>query len=81
MISKIGNYLKCNYFWDGDGIENVTLRPWKFSDFCSRHTVGVAGDAIIFHILVIAFMGRKSVKYTYICKKFPVVMNQRVCAK
>ena len=25
------------YFWDGDGIDNVTLRFWKFSDFCSRH--------------------------------------------
>ena len=34
------------------GIDNVTLRLWKFSDFCSRHTVGVAGDDIMFHILV-----------------------------
>ena len=31
---------------------NVTLRLWKFSDFCSRHTVGVAGEDIMFHILV-----------------------------
>ena len=31
----------------------VMLGLWKFSDFCSRHTVGVAGDAIMYHILVI----------------------------
>ena len=53
IISKIANYLQYNYFWDGDGIENVTSRLWKFSYFCSRHTVGVAGDAIMFHILVV----------------------------
>ena len=41
------------YFWDCDGIDNVMLRLSKFSDFCSRHTVGVAGDDIMFHILVI----------------------------
>ena len=52
IISKIANYLKYNYVWDGDGIENVTSRLWKFSYFCSRHTVGVAGDDIMFHILV-----------------------------
>ena len=52
LISNIANYLKYNYFWDCDGIDNVTLRLWKFSDFCSRHTVGVAGDDIMFHILV-----------------------------
>ena len=52
LISNIANYLKYNYFWDCDGIENVTLRLWKFSDFCSRHIVGVAGDDIMFHILV-----------------------------
>ena len=28
------------------------LRLWTFSDFCSRHIVGVAGDDIMFHILV-----------------------------
>ena len=53
LISNIANFLKYNYFWDCDGIDNVTLRLWKFSDFCSRHTVGVAGDDIMFHILVI----------------------------
>ena len=53
LISNIANYLKYNYFLDCDGIDNVTLRLWKFSDFCSRHTVGVAGDDIMFHILVI----------------------------
>ena len=26
---------------------------FKFVDFCSRHTVGVAGDDIMFHILII----------------------------
>ena len=52
MISEIANYLKYNYFWDGDGIDNVTLRLWKFSDFGSRHTVSAAGDDIMFQILV-----------------------------
>ena len=52
IISKIANYLKYNYFWDGDVIENVTSRLWKFSYFCSRHTVDIAGDNIMFHILV-----------------------------
>ena len=51
-MSNIANYLKYNYFLDCDGIDNVTLRLWKFSDFCSRHTVGVAGDDIMSHILV-----------------------------
>ena len=55
MISKIANYLKYNYFWDGDGIENVTSQLWKFSYFCSRHTVGVAGVDIMFHILVFSW--------------------------
>ena len=50
-ISNITNHAKCSYFLDDDGINNVTLRLWKFSDFCSRHTVGVAGD-IMYHILV-----------------------------
>ena len=53
IISNIANYLKYNYFWDDDGIDNATLRLWKFSDFCSRCTVGVAGDDIMFHILVL----------------------------
>ena len=53
IISNIANHLKYNYFWDGDGIDNVTLQLWKFSDFCSRHTVGVASDDIMFHILVV----------------------------
>ena len=52
LISNIANYLKYTYFWDCDGIDNVTLRLWKFSGFCSRHIVGVAGDDIMFHILV-----------------------------
>ena len=53
LISNIANYLKYNYFLDCYGIDNVTLRLWKLSDFCSRHTVGVAGDDIMFHILVL----------------------------
>ena len=60
-MSNIANYLKYNYFWDGDSIDNVTLRLWKLSDFCSRHTVGVGGDDIMFHILVHdAMMGIKN---------------------
>ena len=53
IISNRANYLKYNYFWDGDGIDNVTLRLWIFSDVCWRHTVDVAGDDIMFHILVV----------------------------
>ena len=52
LIRKIANYPKYNYFLDCDGIDNVTLRLWEFSDFCSRHIVGVAGDDSMFHILV-----------------------------
>ena len=37
LISNIANYLKYNYLLDCDGIDNVTLRLWKFSDFCSTH--------------------------------------------
>ena len=33
-------------------IDNVTLRLWKFSGFCSRHTVGIAGDDTTYHILI-----------------------------
>ena len=54
LISNIANYLKYNYFWDCVGIDNVTLRLWRFSDFCSRHTEGVAGDDIMFHIPVLS---------------------------
>ena len=56
IISNIANYLKYNYFSDGDGIDNATLRLWKFSDFCSRRTVGIAGDDIMFHILVVSYV-------------------------
>ena len=52
LISNIANYLNYNYFWVSDGIDNVMLWLWKFSDFCSRHTIGVAGDDIMLHILV-----------------------------
>ena len=40
------------YFRDDDDVDNVTLQLWKFSDFSSRHTVGVAGDDLMCHILV-----------------------------
>ena len=53
IISDIPNHVRKKYFWDDDGIDNVPLRLWKLSDFCSRHTVGVAGDDIMYHILVI----------------------------
>ena len=56
LISNMANHLKHNYFWDGDGIDNVTLRLWTFSGFCSWHTVGVEGDGIMFHILVSTFI-------------------------
>ena len=65
IICKIANYLKYNYFWDGDGIENVTSRLWKFSYFCSRHTVGVAGGDIMFHILVWYVIHLRAAKNTY----------------
>ena len=51
---------------DCDGIDNVTLRLWKFSDFCSRHTVGVAGDDIMFHIIVYIYL-QLSVRALKIC--------------
>ena len=56
LIRNIANYFKYNYFWDCDGIDYVTLWLWKLSDFCWRHTVGVAGDDIMFHILVILLL-------------------------
>ena len=49
--SNMASYLKYNYFLDGDCIDNVTLRLWKFSDFCYRHTIDIAGGNIMFHIL------------------------------
>ena len=52
IISNMANHVKCNYFSHDDGIDNVTLRLLKLSDFCPRHTVGVAGDYIMYHILV-----------------------------
>ena len=64
LISNIANYLKYNYFWDCDGIDNVTLRLLKLSDFCSRHTVGVAGDDIMFHILVLSAFNQWPLEFT-----------------
>ena len=51
-ILDIANYVKYSYFLAGDSIDNVMLQLSKFSDFCSRHTVGIMGDDIMFHILV-----------------------------
>ena len=56
ISSNIANYLKYNYLCDGDGINNLMLRLWTFSDFCSRDIVGAAGDDIMFHILVLTQM-------------------------
>ena len=69
IISKIANYLKYNNFGDGDGIENVTSRLWKFSYFCSRRTVGVADDDIMFHILVVYLVKwlRQDLKISDLC--------------
>ena len=53
ILSSIANNIKWNFFFDGDGIDNVTLWLWKLSYFCSRHNVGAAGDDIMFHILVL----------------------------
>ena len=66
LISNIANYLKYNYFLDCDGIDDVTftLRLWRFSDFCSRQTVGVAGDDIMFHILV-SHMNGSNIVHVY----------------
>ena len=50
-LSQIQLFFYC------DAIDNLTLRLWKFSDFCSRHLVGVVGDDIMFHILVIIISG------------------------
>ena len=72
LISNIANYLKYNYFLHCDGIDNVTLRLWKFSDFCSRHTVGVAGDDIIFHILVSKYIELVHNKWGKFYKTLPL---------
>ena len=51
IIISSANYVNYNYFCD-DGIAKVTLRLWEFSDFSSRHTVGITDDVIMYHILV-----------------------------
>ena len=78
IMSNIANYLKYNYFWDGEGIDNVTLRLWKFSDFCSRHTVDVAGDDIMFHILV--FPQIITLIFTLLCFCFCYVLIEVIFA-
>ena len=71
LISIMANYLRYNYIWDCNGIDNVTSRLWKFSDFCSRHTVGVVGDDIMFHILVLDsrlnIMGNRIIYFIVLC--------------
>ena len=49
----MNNTFEIAIIFEIDGIDNVTLRLRKFSDFCSRPTIGVAGDDIMFHILVV----------------------------
>ena len=53
MITNITNYIKYTYFCDDDGIDDVTMRLWKLSDFNSRHTVVIADNDIMYHILVL----------------------------
>ena len=50
---NIANYVKYKYFCDDDIIDDITVPLWKFSDLCSRQTVGNAGDDIIYHILAL----------------------------
>ena len=40
------------HFCDEDGIDNVMLRLWEFSDFSSGHIVGMVDDGIMYHILI-----------------------------
>ena len=56
------------------------LRLWKFSDFCSRHTVGGLGDDIMFHILVleIDLNGKYKAIYTFILYTSMVNKNDRI---
>ena len=46
------SYIILWLFWYDEGIDDFALLLWEFSDICSRHTVGIAGDDIIYHILV-----------------------------
>ena len=52
MIINTANCVKYNYICDDDGIDNVMQRLWKFANFASKHTVGIAGDDIMYYILV-----------------------------
>ena len=61
ISSNIANYLKYNYLSKGDSISNVMLRLWTFTDLCSRHIVGVAGDDIMLNF---------SEEYTF---SFPII--------
>ena len=63
MKSNTANDVKYNYFLDGGGIDNVTLRLWKFSDSCSRYTVDAAGDDMIYHILVLDANRNHDIKF------------------
>ena len=54
LINK-AKHVKYNYFLDDNFIDNVTLPLWKFSEFKSRQTVGIAGDfhtPVIFHYFI-----------------------------
>ena len=50
MIINIASNVKYNYLCDDEGTDNITLRPWKFSDLSSGQTVGIACDDIMHHI-------------------------------
>ena len=57
IIINLANYVNYNYFCDYDGITNVTRWLWKFSEFSSSHTVGIAGDVINYHTRPIVSRG------------------------
>ena len=73
IIINRANYVKYNYFCDGYSIDNVTLRIWEFSNFTSRHTVGIAGDDILFYILDTVYPKKYAHGFVVLC--FVVVMQ------
>ena len=63
LYSFINEITTFSCYWDGDGIDNVTLRLWKFD------TVGVVGDDIMFHILVFAIYPKPHRNHIILKKK------------
>ena len=52
IIINVANYINYKYIYDDVGIGNITLWLWTFLDFSSRHTVDIASDIVMYHILV-----------------------------